>query len=115
MANSGRLAMTRNNEGVVIEAHQLLLNGCDDFRLRAAPQIGAADTFSEEGVPGEQDVAIVNEMKTGAAGCMARRMNHSNLDPLAGNRIAVLNEVLDRASFWHRHSNPLGLHVELFK
>src|SRR5262245_39275057 len=45
---------------------------------------------------------------------MARSMDHADFDTLTRKSVAILNEVVDRASLRHRHSDPLRLHIEFF-
>src|SRR5262249_57035268 len=66
MANSGRLAVTGDDDGVVVERHQFLLNGADDFLLRAAPEVRAPDALGEESVAGKKNVAIAGKVEGGA-------------------------------------------------
>jgi len=40
-------------------------------------------------------------------------MNDTHFDAPAGDRIAILNEMIDGAAFRHRDSDPLRLHIEL--
>src|SRR5262245_13305155 len=54
-------------------------------------------------------------MERAAARSVSRCMDDTNFDPLARYSVAVLHEMIDRATPWHWHTNPLGLHVELFK
>ena len=54
-------------------------------------------------------------MEARAAGCVARRMDHADLNSAARNRVAVLDELIDRAALRRRHSDPLRLHVEFLK
>src|SRR5262245_19230687 len=115
MANSGRLAVAGDHDRVVVERHQFLLNGADDFLLRAAPEVGAPDALGEESVAGKKNVAIAGKVKSGATRSMAGRMNDTHFDPAAGDGVSIFEEVLDGAALGHRHPDPLRLHVELFE
>ena len=42
-------------------------------------------------------------------------MDGADLDSLAGDCVAVLNETINGAALGHRHSDPLCLHVEFLK
>src|SRR5262245_27416011 len=102
MANSGRLAVAGDHDGVVVERHQFLLNGADDFLLRAAPEVGAPDALGEESVAGKENVAVAGEVEGGAAGGMAGRMDDAHFDTATGDGVSVDEEALDRAAFRHR-------------
>src|SRR5437016_2084927 len=54
-------------------------------------------------------------MESRTAGREAWSMDHTHFNAVARDSIAVLNEMLDRAAFRHRHAYPLGLDIELFK
>src|SRR5262249_51167207 len=115
MADCGLLTVTRNHERIVVECQESGLNRADDFGIRAAPQICAADTLSKKGVTREQDSAVGRQLEARAAGRVTRCMNGANFDSLAGNCVPVLKEVIDAAALRHRHSDPLRLHVQFLK
>src|SRR5262249_17815147 len=104
MANSGRWAVTGNHQCIVIKCHELLLNGTDDLWMRAAPKIGAADTFCKESVARKQDVTITGQMETDASWSVAGCMDHSDLDAATRNSVAILYEAIDGTTFGDGHS-----------
>ena len=69
----------------------------------------------EQGIAGEQDVLIAGKHERQTAGSMSRRVNRAQFDAVAGNRPAVLEEVVDNAPFRHRHAEKLSLNVKLFE
>ena len=107
--------MTRDDESVVIEGHEFLLNRIDDFRVRASPEIGPADTVHEQGVAREQNVSITGQVKRCAAGRVSRRVQDTHFNAAAGDGIPVLNEVVDCAGRRSGNPEPLRLNVELFE
>src|SRR5215469_18791350 len=98
MSNRGRLSVAGDDEGIVIEHHQLLLNGGDDLRMRAAPQVGAADALSEQGISREENIPIACQVKARTARRMAWCVNHTDFHAIAGNGAAVFDEVFDGAA-----------------
>ena len=52
--------MSGNNKRIVIERHELSLDGTDDFLIRTAPQICSADALPEQSITGKQDVSIAS-------------------------------------------------------
>src|SRR5262245_29621600 len=54
-------------------------------------------------------------MKARATRRMPRRMDNSHLNAATGNRVAVLNELIDGAALRHGHSDPLFLQIQLLK
>src|SRR5207244_5708024 len=104
-----------NDERIVVEGHELLLNGAEYFFVRAAPEVGTADALHEERVAGKQDIAIALEMKRRAAGRMARGVNHAHLDTLACDRIAIAYETVDDAALRRGDSDSLRLAVQVLQ
>src|SRR5438552_17147522 len=95
MANCGRLPVTGNHKRVVVECQQFMLNGPDDLGMRFATEIGAVDTLSKKCVTGKQDVAIAGHLEARAAVSVAGRMDGADLDSLAGDTVAVTNEMIN--------------------
>ena len=115
MANCGLSSVAWDHERVVVECHELAVDRRQNLLLRPAPEIGAADALGKQRVSREQNIPIGNEMKTRTAWRVSGSVDDTQLDSLAGNGIAISDEMIDCASFRHRRSNPLSLHVELFK
>src|SRR5207253_8127810 len=115
VANCGRVAVTGNDERVVVEGHELLLNGAEYLLIGAAPEIGATDALHEERIARKQDIAIAREMKRRTAGRMAGRVDHTHLDTLACDCIAIAHETVDNTALRRGHTDPLRLHVQLFE
>src|SRR5262245_5541287 len=114
MANCGRLSMAWNNQGIVVERQELFLNRCQDLRMGAAPQIGAPYTLREKRVAGKQNVAISREVECRTARSVARSVNHPHFDTIAGDSVAVLNEMFDGPALRHRQTDPLRLDIQFF-
>src|SRR5215831_18727228 len=54
-------------------------------------------------------------MEARATRRMPWRMDNSHLNAATGNRVAVLNELIDGAALRHGHSDPLCLQIQLLK
>src|SRR5262252_7005960 len=115
MADCGRLSMAGDDECVVIKCQKLLLNGSDNFRIRSTPQVGAPDALRKKCVSRKQNVSVSSKMECAAARSVPRCMDDTDLESLACYSVAVLHEMIDRATPGHWHTNPLCLDVELFK
>src|SRR5262245_43440829 len=102
MAYGCRWSMAGNNQRIVIERHEVPLNGPDDFRIRPAPQISPADASHEKGIARKQNIAIAGQMKCAASRGVSRRVEYSQLDAAAGDRAAVMDEMFDHAALWRR-------------
>src|SRR5439155_4975963 len=108
-------SMSCYHKSVVIECHQLSLDGTDDFFVRTAPKIGSADTLHEESVTGKQNVAIPRQVKGCAARRVSRSVQNTEFDAMARNRIAVPNEAVDHSGIRCRQAAKLRLHIEVFE
>ena len=91
------------------------MNGAEYLLIGAAPEIGATDALHEERIARKQDIAIAREMKRRTAGRMAGRVDHTHLDTLACDCIAIAHETVDNTALRRGHTDPLRLHVQLFE
>ena len=87
----------------------------NDLGMGAAPEVRSANTALKQRVAGEENTAISLKMKAGAAGRVTRRVDCADLDAAARDRVSILNEMVDDSAFGRRHSDPLRLHIQLFK
>src|SRR5262245_46557164 len=115
MADCSRLSMAGYDECVVIKCQKLLLNGRDNFRIRSTTQVGAPEVLCKKCVSRKQNVSVSSKMESAAARSVSRCMEDTNLDSFARYSVAVLHEMIARATPGHWHTNPLCLDVELFK
>lgn len=115
VSDCGGWPVTADDERIVIERHQLLLNGIKKFSVRSAPQVRAANALPEKGVASKKNVLLSCEMESCTAGCVSWRVQDPKFHAMAGNRAAVVKQAVDNASLGARHSDPLGLHIEFIK
>ena len=115
VSDCGGWPVTADDESIVIERHQLLLNGIKNLSVRSAPQVRAANALLEKGVASKKNVLLSCEMETCTAGCVSWRVQDPKFHAMTGNRAAVVKQAIDNASPGTRHSDPLGLHIEFIK
>src|SRR5262249_32676064 len=111
-SNRCRWAVTGDHECVVIERQKFFVNRGKNVWRRSSPEIGPANTVLKERVSRKHNVSPVFEQETRTARSVSRRVNHAELNAIAGDRAAVIQETIDRAAFWSRQTQPLGLCIQ---
>src|SRR5262245_24569460 len=107
--------MSGDDKRVVIECHELSLNGTDDFLIGTAPEIRSPDALAKQSIARKKNVPIGPQMKRGASWCVSGSVKDAQFDPIAGDRIAVLNEAVDRSGNRPRDSGELRLNVQVLE
>ena len=90
------IAMSGPDDGLFRQDHQSADDGIDQLLMRAAGEIGPAETTDKQGVPGDQIGRIV---ETDTSRCMTRGMDHLQFFLADGNDIGIFYGNIHR---WRR-------------